>query len=95
MTADVLDAVRRRDLLKLVLIALMSLFWWILFDIFTFVHDMPFVDLQNGKPAIMHAALNDRKVILQMLISSGADINHQDKVRTLVYVPNDVPLSVG
>ena len=47
---------------------------------FTGAHIMHFAHLQDGWTAIIAAAHNGHKDIVQLLISNGADFNHQTKV---------------
>ena len=40
-----------------------------------------FLDVQTGWTAIMFAAQNGHKDVVELLIFSGADVNHQKQVR--------------
>ena len=43
------------------------------------------LNAQDGVTAIMVAAQNGHEDVVKLLISSGADVNHQDKVRIDLY----------
>ena len=40
-----------------------------------------FLDVQDGATAIIFAAQNGHKDVVELLISSGADVKHQTQVR--------------
>ena len=40
-----------------------------------------FLDVQDGLTAIMVASHSGHKDVVELLVSSGADVNDQDKVR--------------
>ena len=47
-----------------------------------------FLDAQDGATGIMVAARNGHKDVVELLISGGANVNHQNKVRIPLHALN-------
>ena len=58
-------------------------------------HSMHFTYLQYGSTAIMHAARDGHKDVVQMLLSNGADVHRQSKVCILLILLHSHSLRSG